>query len=146
MVSKFFAPFIQHMDDTNTDNKGVRLWGEILQELQNAMKRMTPALSAEDCTYEQWKHVANEGPYYFFVSWLDDKGERCLSVICGANLTDCTSDRLLDQFDESLFALQMTAMIDDAEMLAADIADVLVTLTRALEYENAYVYTKGEET
>ena len=124
----------------------MRLWKEILQELHDAMKCMTPALSVEDCTYEQWKYAANEGPYHFFVSWLDDRGERCLSVICGANLTDGISDRLLDQFDESLFALQMTAMIDDAEMLAADIADVLVTLSRALQYENAYADIKGEET
>lgn len=39
----------------------------------------------------------------------------------------------------------MVAKIDDAEVFAADIADVLVTLSRALEYENTYIYTKGEE-
>lgn len=142
MADRFWTPFMQYMYDNNTNNEGVRLWRDILQELQNAMKRMTPALLDKDCTYEQWKHATNEGPYHFFVSWLDDKGERCLSVICGANLTNCTSDRLLDRFDESLFALQMAAEVDDVDVFAADIADVLVTLSRALEYEDTYIHTK----
>ena len=34
----------------------------------------------------------------------------------------------------------MVAKIDDAEVFAADIADVLVTLSRALEYENFVIY------
>ena len=133
MAGRFWVPFMQHMHDSNSDSEGVRLWREILQALQDAMKRMAPSLSGEDCTYEQWKHAANEGAYHFFVSWLDDKGERCLSRICGASLTDCTSDRLLDRFDEALFALQMAAEVDDAEVLAADVADVLVDLTDAIE-------------
>ena len=113
MAGRFWVPFMQHMHDSNTDSEGVRLWREILQALQDAMKRMAPSLSGEDCTYEQWKHAANEGSYHFFVSWLDDKGERC--------------------FDEALFALQMAAEVDDAEVLAADVADVLVDLTDAIE-------------
>lgn len=126
MNNKFWIYFIQH-DNSNTDIKSVYLW-RILQELQDAMKRMTPSLSGEDCTYEQWKHIANKGQYNFFVAWLDDKGEQYLSDICNANIVDGTSDSLLDQFDETLFALQMATEVDDAEVLAAGIADAIVNL------------------
>lgn len=131
MNNKFWIYFIQH-DNSNTDIKSAYLW-RILQELQDAMKRMTPSLLDEDCTYEQWKQIVNKGQYNFFVAWLDDKGEQYLSDICNANITEDASDRLLDQFDESLFALQMAAKVDDAEVLAADIADVIVNLANAVK-------------
>lgn len=131
MNNKFWIYFIQH-DNGNTDIKSVYLW-RILQELQDAMKRMTPSLLGEDCTYEQWKYIANKGQYNFFVAWLDDKGEQYLSDICNANIAEDTSDRLLDQFDEFLFALQMAKEIDDIEVLAADIADVIVNLANAIK-------------
>ena len=131
MNNKFWIYFIQH-DNSNTDIKSVYLW-RILQELQDAMKRMTPSLSGEDCTYEQWKHIANKGQYHFFVVWLDDKGEQYLSDICNTNIAGDASDRLLDQFDESLFALQMDSEVDDVEVLAADIADVVVNLANAIK-------------
>ena len=131
--NKFWAHFIQH--DNSTDSKSAILWSKILQELQNAMKHMTPSLLEEDCTYEKWKYVANKGPYHFFVSWLDDKGERYLFEICNADLIDCNSDSLLDQLDEYLFALQMTKEVDDAEVFAADISDVIVNLANAIKNE-----------
>lgn len=107
----------------------------ILQELQKAMKHMTPSLSGEDCTYEQWKYIANKGPYQFFVSWLDDKGEQYLFDICNTDLTDCTSYNLLDKLDESLFALQMARKVDDVEVFAADISDIIVNLANAIKNE-----------
>ncbi len=131
MNNKFWIYFIQH-DNSNTDIKSVYIW-RILQELQGAMKRMTPSLLDGDCTYEQWKHIANKGQYNFFVAWLDDKGEQYLSDICNTNIAEDASDRLLDQFDEALFALQMAAEVDDAEVLAADIADVVVNLANAIK-------------
>ena len=132
--NKFWAYFMQN-DDNNTDSKSVCLWRNILKELQDAMKRMTPSLLYEDCTYEQWKYAANKGPYQFFVSWLDDKGEQYLFEICNVYLADCTSDSLLDQFDESLFALQMARKIDDVEVFAADITDIIVNLANAIKNE-----------
>ena len=120
-------------DNNSTDSKSEFLWSKILQELQNVIKRMTPSLLEEDCTYEQWKYVANKGSYQFFVSWLNDNGERYLFEICNADLIDCTSDSLLDQLDEYLFALQMTKEVDDAEVLASDIADVLVSLANTIK-------------
>ena len=131
MNNKFWIYFIQH-DNGNTDIKNAYLW-KILQELQDVMKRITPSLIGEDCTYEQWKHITNKGQYNFFVTWLDDKGEQYLSDICNANIAEDTSDRLLDQFDESLFALQMAKEIDDTEVFAADIADVVVNLANAVK-------------
>ena len=131
MNNKFWVYFIQQ-DNSNADTNSAYLW-RILQELQNVMKRMTPSLLDEDCTYEQWKHIANKGQYNFFVTWLDDKGEQYLSDICNANITEGTSDSLLDQFDESIFALQMAAEVDDAEVLAADIADAVVDLANAIK-------------
>lgn len=131
MNNKFWIYFIQH-DNSNTDIKSAYLW-KILQELRDAMKRMTPSLLGEDCTYEQWKHITNKGQYNFFVAWLDDKGEQYLSDICNANIVDCVSDRLLDQFDESIFALQMAAEVDDVEVLAADIVDVIVNLANVIK-------------
>ena len=131
MNDKFWAYFIQH-DNNNTDTKSVYLWRKILKELRDVMKHMTPSLLSEDCTYEQWKYIANKGQYHFFVSWLDDKGEQCLTDICNASIIEGTSDSLLDQFDEFLFALQMTAEVDDAEVLAADITDVVVNLANAV--------------
>jgi len=131
MNNKFWLYFIQH-DNSNTDIKSVYLW-RILQELQDAMKRMTPSLLGEDCTYEQWKYIANKGQYNFFVTWLDDKGEQYLSDICNTNIIEDASDRLLDQFDETLFALQMATEVDDAEVLAADIVDVIVNLANAVK-------------
>ena len=131
MNNKFWIYFIQH-DNGNTDIKNAYLW-KILQELQDVMKRMTPSLLGEDCTYEQWKYIANKGQYNFFVDWLDDKGEQYLSDICNANIAEDASDRLLDQFDESLFALQMAAEVDDIEVFAADIADVVVNLANAIK-------------
>lgn len=53
--------------------------------------------------------------------------------ICSANLDNTISDRLLDQFDEAIFKLQMTSAVDDTEVLAADVADVLVDLADAIE-------------
>lgn len=38
-----------------------------------------------------------------------------------------------DRFDESLFTLQMAAEVDDAEVFAADVADVLVDLADTIE-------------
>ena len=131
MNNKFWMCFIQH-DNGNTDINSAYLW-RILQELQDTMKRMTPSLLDKDCTYEQWKYVANKGQYNFFVAWLDDKGEQYLSDICNANIVEGVSDSLLDQFDESLFALQMATEVDDAEVLAADIADVVVNLANAIK-------------
>lgn len=131
MNNKFWIYFIHH-DNSNIGIKSVYLW-RILQELQDVMKRMTPSLLDEDCTYEQWKHIANKGQYNFFVSWLDDKGEQYLLDICNANIVEDASDRLLDQFDESLFALQMAAEVDDVEVLAADIVDVIVNLANAIK-------------
>ena len=131
MNNKFWIYFIHH-DNSNTDIKGVYLW-KILQELQDAMKRMTPSLLGEDCTYEQWKHIANKGQYNFFVTWLDDKGEQYLSDICNTNIVEDASNRLLDQFDGSLFALQMATEVDDAEVLAADIVDVVVNLANVIK-------------
>ena len=131
MNNTFWIYFIQH-DNSNTDINSVYLW-RILQELQDAMKRMTPSLFDEDCTYEQWKYIANKGQYNFFVAWLDDKGEQYLSDICNTNIAEDASDSLLDQFDESLFALQMATEVDDAEVLAADIADVVVNLANAIK-------------
>ena len=122
-----------HNDDNNdTDSKRVCLLSNILQELQNAMKRMAPSLLEEDCTYEQWKCVANKGQYQFFVSWLDDKGEQYLYEICNANLID-SSDIFIDQLDEYIFALQMAEKVDDAEVFAADIVDVLISLADAIK-------------
>ena len=135
MNNKFWIYFIQH-DNSNTDIKSVYLW-RILQELQDVMKRMTPSLLGEDCTYEQWKYIVNKGQYNFFVAWLDDKGEQYLSDICNANIKEGTSDSLLDQFDESIFALQMAAEVDDTEVLAADIADVVVNLANAIKETNS---------
>lgn len=132
MNSKFWAYFVQH-DNNNTDIKSVYLWRKILKELQDVMKHMTPSLLGEDCTYEQWKYIANKGQYHFFVSWLDDKGEQYLQDICNAIITEDTSDSLLDQFDGFLFALQMAAEVDNAEVLAADIADVVVNLANAIK-------------
>lgn len=131
MNNKFWIYFIQH-DNSNTYINSAYLW-KILQELQDAMKRMIPSLLDEDCTYEQWKHIANKGKYNFFVAWLDDKGEQYLSDICNVNIVEDASDRLLDQFDESLFALQMTAEVDDIEVFVADIADVIVNLANAVK-------------
>ena len=131
MNDKFWIYFIQH-DNSNTDIKSVYLW-RILQELQGAMKRMTPSLLGEDCTYEQWKHIANKGQYNFFVAWLDGKGEQHLSDICNANIIEDASDSLLDQFDESLFALQMTAEVNDVEVFVADIVDAIVNLANAIK-------------
>ena len=131
MNNKFWIYFIQH-DNGNTDINSAYLW-RILQKLQDVMKRMTPSLLDEDCTYEQWKYIANKGQYNFFVTWLDDKGEQYLSDICNANIADDASDRLLDQFDKTLFALQMTAEVDDVEVLVADIADVIVNLANAVK-------------
>ena len=131
MNNKFWIYFIQQ-DNRNTDIKGAYLW-RILQELQDAMKRMTPSLLGEDCTYDQWKYIANKGQYNFFVAWLDDKGEQYLSDICNTNIAEDASDRLLDQFDESLFALQMATEIDDAEVLSADIADVVSNLANVIK-------------
>lgn len=131
MNNKFWIYFIQH-DNSNTYINSAYLC-RILQELQDAMKRMTPSLLGEDCTYEQWKHIANKGKYNFFVAWLDDKGEQYLSDICNANIAEDASDRLLDQLDESLFALQMAKEIDDIEVLAADIADVVVNLANVIK-------------
>ena len=82
---------------------------------------------------KQWKYIANKGPYQFFVSWLDDKGEQYLFDICNTDLTDCTSYNLLDKLDESLFTLQMARKVDDVEVFAADIADVLVSLADAIK-------------
>lgn len=62
MAERFWVPFMQHMHDSNTDSEGVRLWREILQALQDAMKRMAPALSGEDCTYEQWQQFTTFEP------------------------------------------------------------------------------------
>ena len=132
MAGRFWVPFMQHMHDSNTDSEGVRLWREILQALQDAMKRMAPSLSGEDCTYEQWKCVANKGQYQFFVSWLDDTGEQYLYEICNANLID-SSDIFIDQLDEYIFALQMAEEVDDAEVFAADIVDVLISLADAIK-------------
>lgn len=56
-----------------------------------------------------------------------------MSEICNVDLTDYTSDSLLDQFDESLFALQMATEVDDVEVLVADIADVIVNLANAIK-------------
>lgn len=132
MNNKFWAYFIQH-DNNNTDTKSVYLWRKILKELQDVMKHMTPSLLSEDCTYEQWKYIANKGKYHFFVSWLDDKGEQYLADICNANIVEDASDSLLDQFDETLFALQMAAEVDAVEVLAADIVDVIVNLANAIK-------------
>ena len=100
------------------------------------MKHMTPSLSGEDCTYKQWKYIANKGPYQFFVSWLDDKGEQYLFDICNTDLTDCTSYNLLDKLDESLFALQMARKVDDVEVFAADISDIIVNLANAIKMKD----------
>ena len=132
--NKFWVYFIQH-GNNNTDSKSIRLWRKILHELQKAMKHMTPSLLDEDCTYKQWKYIANKGPYQFFVSWLDDKGEQYLFDICNTDLTDCTSYNLLDKLDESLFALQMTRKVDDVEVFAADISDIIVNLANAIKNE-----------
>ena len=58
--------------------------------------------------------------------------DRCLKI-CSANLDNTISDRLLDQFDETIFKLQMTSAVDDTEVLAADVADVLIDLADAIE-------------
>ena len=58
--------------------------------------------------------------------------DRCLKI-CSVNLDNTISDRLLDQFDEAIFKLQMTSAVDDTEVLAADVADVLVDLADAIE-------------
>lgn len=97
---------------------------------------MTPSLSGEDCTYEQWKYIANKSQYQFFVSWLDDKGEKYLFDICNADMTDCTSDNLLDKLDKSLFALQMARKVDDEEVFAADIFDIIVNLANAIKMKD----------
>lgn len=133
--NKFWVHFIQH-DNNNTDTKSVCLWRKIFKELQKSMKHMTPSLSGEDCTYEQWKYIANKGPYQFFVSWLDDMGEQYLFDICNADLADCTSDNLLDKLDESLFALQMARKVDDVEVFVADISDVIVNLANAIKMKD----------
>ena len=130
--NKFWVYFIQY-DNNNTDIKSICLWRKILHELQKAMKRMTPSLLDEGCTYKQWKYIANKGSYQFFVSWLDDKGEQYLFEICNTDLTNCTSYNLLDKLDESLFALQMDRKVDDVEVFAADIADVIVNLANAIK-------------
>lgn len=145
MVSKLFMPFMQDIYYDDNDSEGMRLWRETLQTLQNVMGRMTPSLSGVDYTYEQWKSLAKKGQYGFFVAWMENEGEQYLSRICSVNLDDSPSDRLLDQFDEAVFELQMASEVDDVEVLAADIADVLVALSRAIEQygqhdENTYVY------
>lgn len=131
MISKFFMPFVQNIH--HNDSEGVRLWTKILNTLQNVMERMTPSLSSMDYNYAQWKNAAKKGRYSFFVSWLEQEGEQYLLKICSANLDDTISDRLLDQFDEAIFKLQMTSTVDDAEVLAADVADVLIDLADAIE-------------
>lgn len=145
MVSKLFMPFMQDIYYDDNDSEGMRLWKETLKALQNVMERMAPSLSGVDYTYAQWKSVAQKGQYSFFIAWLEREGEQYLSKICSTNLDDSTSDRLLDQFDEAVFELQMASEVDDVEVLAADIADVLVALSRAVEQyghhdENVYVY------
>lgn len=132
MISKFFMPFIMH-DTPHNNNEGIYLWTEILKALQNVMERMTPSLSDTNYSYTQWKNAAQKGRYSFFVSWLEQEGEQYLSKICSANLDDTISDRLLDQFDEAIFKLQMTSAVDDTEVLAADIADVLIDLADSIE-------------
>lgn len=131
MVSKFFMPFVQ--DIHHNDSEGVRLWMETLKALQNVIERMTLSLSGTDYSYTQWKNAAKKERYSFFVSWLEQKGEQYLLKICSANLDNTISDRLLDQFDEAIFKLQMTPAVDDTEVLAADVADVLVDLADAIE-------------
>lgn len=133
--NKFWVYFIQY-DNNNTDSKSIRLWRKILHELQKTMKHMTPSLLDKDCTYEQWKYTANKGPYQFFVSWLDDKGEQYLFDICNVDSTVCTSDRLLDKLDESLFALQMARKVVDVEVFAADIFDIIVNLANAIKMKD----------
>lgn len=131
MISKFFMPFVQ--DIYHNDSEGVRLWMETLKALQNEMERMTPSLSGTDYNYAQWKNAAKKGRYSFFVLWLEQEGEQYLLKIYSANLNNIISDRLLDQFDEAIFKLQMTSTVDDAEVFAADVADVLVDLADAIE-------------
>ena len=58
--------------------------------------------------------------------------DRCLKI-CSANLDNTISDRLLDQFDEAIFKLCITSAVDDTEVLAADVADVLVDLADIIE-------------
>ena len=106
MVSKLFMPFIIYHTHHN-DSKGLRLWTETLKALQNAMEQMTPSLSGTGYTYEQWKSLAKKGQYGFFVAWMEDEGEQYLSRICSVYLDDSSSDRLLDQFDEAVFELQI---------------------------------------
>ena len=117
----------------HNDNEGIRLWTETLKTLQNTMERMTPSLSGTDYSYTQWKNAAKKERYSFFVSWLEQEGEQYLLKICSANLDNTISDRLLDQFDEAIFKLQMTSAVDDAEVFAADVADVLADLADAIE-------------
>lgn len=62
--NKFWVYFMQN-DNNDTNSKSVCLLSKILQELQNAMKRMAPSLLEEDGAYEQWKCVANKGQYQF---------------------------------------------------------------------------------
>ena len=132
MISKFFVLFIMH-DTHHNDNEGIRLWTETLKTLQNVMERMTPSLSDMDYSYIQWKNAAKKERYSFFVSWLEQEGEQCLLKICSANLDNNISDRLLDQFDEAIFKLRITSAVNDTEVLAADVADVLVDLADAIE-------------
>ena len=131
MISKFFIPFVQNIH--HNDSEGVRLWTKILKTLQNVMERMTPSLSGMDYSYTQWKNAAKKERYSFFVSWLEQEGEQCLLKICSANLDNNISDRLLDQFDEAIFKLRITSAVDDTEVLAADVADVLVDLADSIE-------------
>lgn len=132
MVSKFFIHFIMH-DIHHNDNEGIRLWTETLKVLQNLMERMIPSLSGMNYSYTQWKNAAKKGRYSFFVSWPEQEGEQYLLKICSANLDNTISNRLLDQFDEAVFKLQMTSAVDDTEVLAADVVDVLVDLADAIE-------------
>lgn len=89
--------------------------------------------TSTDYNYVQWKSAAKKGRYSFFVPWLEQEGEQYLLKICSANLDNTISDQLLDQFDEAIFKLQMTSAVDDVEVLAADVADVLVDLADAIE-------------
>lgn len=132
MAGSLFMPFMHNRND-HFDNEGIRLWNDTLQALARVMEKMTPSLSGKDYTYEQWVSEANRESYGFFVSWLKEKGERCLTTICNAELNDVTSEQLLDRFDEAVFELQMAEEVDDKEILAADIADVLVDLSSAIE-------------
>ncbi len=152
MATSLFMPFMQrnYNDDYSNDNEGIHLWGDTLKALEVILKKMTPSLAGEDCTYEKWQSVAKKGPYRFFALWLEKKGELYLSKICGMNLNEGMPERLLDCFDEAIFDLQMASEVDDEEVLAADVADVLTDLSMVIEQyeqhdENVIVYDEDIE-